>query len=1578
MKFSSINIEGNILSTDLLSKIEDGSELTGQTPSDFGLETGDKVSDSIQSAWAMASNQWQVFKERREQLDEDDYGTTLVRRFWIEPLLDLLGYNPEYERKAEEIMNRPYPISHREIKRGRFPIHIVGFQDKALDAPEKRSTLDVKPSSGITRMSPHAMVQEYLNLTEHLYAIVSNGLQLRVLRDSSRLVKLSYIEFNLEQMMEEGHFSDFRLLFRLVHATRMPLKEGEGSESHFEKFHQESLINGESIRDGLGMAVEDSILQLANGFLQHKNNFNLRELVEDGTLTAKELYQYILRLIYRLLFLMVIEERRLVFSKGIEPSKRNIYYHFYSVNRLRQLAESNIHADKRFTDYWEALKNTFRLFEKDYYGSKLGIKPLGGDLFNVEGIGYLYNCSLDNQTLLQSLKRLGLFKHKETKQYIRVNYANLNVEEFGSVYEGLLEYEPKLIKNGRWVFEFYKGSERSKTGSHYTPDELVQPLIKHSLDHQIKDRIEHPDNFIQGFVFDNKNEHVEKALLDLRVADVACGSGHILLSAARRIGLELARIRTGEDQPSPEAMRKAIRDVITNCIYGVDKNPMAVELCKVALWLEAHNPGEPLNFLDHQIKCGDAIVGMAHFKELMNGVPDEAFKKTGDDDILVASTLLKANKKQRKTGGQLSLATESDVVRDMSMILRSIDRINAMPEQTPEQIDAKQQAYEKFVESGEYWHLKTLADIPISQFYIPKNQANKEKIITDKKYRQFLSGNENLKGIAIAKAQGIANDERIFHWFLEFPEVMDKGGFDCIIGNPPFLGDRRLKGAFGEQFLEWIRYNFTPGATVDLVVYFFIHIYRILKKGGFQSLISTNTVAQGKAREEGLAKIISEGGSINHAVKSMRWPGKAAVEVSLVTIHKGDWQKPFYLSGCITKLITSYLDDSIVIGDPFPLYQNINKSFQGTIVLGSGFVLDQNEAEILIDKNPSNADVIQQYLNGSDLNGQPDQKSTRYVINFRDWPLRRYTNEKWIELEESEKNKIIDRVIKEKIVAFAPPNYQKPVAEDYPDCLELIEKRVKPERTRWKSDKHGNEIVGKFQLRGTLPIYWWRFAETRPKLYQTIEKLERVLVVAQVSKTLGFVFVSVDQTISMMCIILTYEDSSHFSIFQSDLHKEWVHKYGSALKNDIRYTPSDVFDTFPQPHTVNDIVKQKLESIGEKFHSFREKIMLDTQLGLTGLYNLFHSPKPEISLNVGAVDLLKLRQLHEKINLIVLEAYGWDDIKLRLDFYEVDYLPDNDNIRFTIHPDARREILARLLDLNHTIFEEEARQGLHKEEDVEAFYKQKGAVPDDVEFSDKKRRKPKPAQKQEAAEGVQTLFDILDREETMLPFTLDSGIYTINDAKNIINSVLDEKSDKLTYHKVRRWFKELAELNYQGLKDSVDRDIENLRISFHGMIELYVIGVLRDQKFTLRKIMKARDELKRITGKAYPFATNNVRDHLKVSGSSIIFQLPTGEKVELDGTGQINLDLIKHFFTDIYFNTDGIATQIIPSFGDELIIIDPKVEGGKPIVRNNGVWVETIVQSYSGPDSADMILDQYDLEEKELTAALKYSQHYQN
>ena len=660
------------------------------------------------------------------------------------PLLGLLGYQLEYQAKAVELNGKTYAISHRVFNRGNTPLHIIGYREAAdLDRKPERTHI------GAPRMSAHALVQEYLNLHDELYGLVTNGRMLRLLRDSSRLIKLTYLEFDLDRIFTDGLFADFAVLYRLLHATRLPVSHESAADSLIERYHQDSLDSGARIREGLSRAVEQAIRDFANGFLQHPHNDALRSQINTGKLTAEAYYSYLLHLIYRLLFLMVIEERGLVYPSNAQARHRDIYQQYYSLQRLRRLAEKRHLADQRHHDLWLSLLATFKLFESDSTAPKLGLAPLAGDLFNPHAIDILGQSSLGNDVLLGCFKRLSLYQHPDNGQTLRVNYAALNVEEFGSVYEGLLEYQPVfLIESGGVMassdwraangvgmasggsasrnnllaarqsllaeqpplapieFVFKPGQARSATGSHYTPDELVQPLIKHSLDYLLADKLvlarkasagdwqtlkieqrvffemeiygilSGSGNLAAGDEFGRVRIHIDEmlskgrivwhdqpdptrgsvhsgkhsggvgktfdkgistvsadskrqssgignasvaqpagrplqdriggatikgsddfgqtdagpaplalterqlaelwetlplaarysllatqALLSLRVADIACGSGHILLAAARRIATELAIVRTGEEQPSsPFVLRFSCRD----------------------------------------------------------------------------------------------------------------------------------------------------------------------------------------------------------------------------------------------------------------------------------------------------------------------------------------------------------------------------------------------------------------------------------------------------------------------------------------------------------------------------------------------------------------------------------------------------------------------------------------------------------------------------------------------------------------------------------------------------------------------------------------------------------------------------------------------------------------------------------------------------------------------------------------------------------------------------------------------------------------------------------------------------------
>ena len=1269
MIYPSIRIEGAILSPDILDHLDDAA---GQRPADFGLDTGTKVKDEIARAWADAQDYWRIFQRKLETLRPESPATTETRQQWITPLLGLLGYQLEYQAKGVELNGKTYAISHRVTNRGNTPIHIIGACETAgLDRKPERTHI------GAPRMSAHALVQEYLNLHNELYGLVTNGRALRLLRDSSRLIKLSYLEFDLDRIFGDGLFADFAILYRLLHVSRLPANAEAAAESLIERYHQDSLDSGARIREGLSKAVEQAIRDFANGFLVHPANDELRQAIADGKLKPETYYQHLLRLIYRLLFLLVIEERDLVFPPSASGQQRDIYRRYYSLERLRLLSEKRHLADKRHHDLWLAMLATFRLFEAHGPGHKLGLAPLAGDLFSPAAIGPLANATLGNDVLLGCLRALGLYQHPENGQTIRVNYAALNVEEFGSVYEGLLEYEPVFLNlpvgrdssrqnvallnpvginpdlrtpapppfqgegwggdgvktnyqsAGPIEFAFAQGDQRAATGSHYTPDDLVQPLIKHSLDYLIADKLKLPDP--------------AKALLDLLVADISCGSGHILLAAARRIATELAIVRTGEEQPSPSAFRSAIRDVIRNCIYGVDLNPLAVELCKVALWLEAHSPGEPLNFLDHHIKCGNAIVGFARREEAERGVPDEAFKTMPSDDKDTAALLRKRNKQERKDheAGQLPLSPS--LQKQLDDILRGWRDLATLPEHTPDEIEAKKARYLAFSQSEDAWFLNQIAAIPIAQFYLPKAADNLQKFVTDATYRRYWKGEMIPQGQATAEAWSMALRKRFFHWFLEFPEIIGRGGFDCILGNPPYLGGQKLSGTYGSSFCNYVRWEFAPAGLSDLVVYFVRRIYSLLRPGGFTAFITTNSIKDGDVRKDGLEQVLANGGTINMAVRGIKWPGRANLVVSLVALNKGEWRGKQVLDGREVSAISAYFEDTIDVGALKDLQENADQVFQGSIFLGEGFLLTREEATVLTESDPRNKELIFPVLIGQEVNNNPDQNPDRLILNF------------------------LDRTEEE--------------ASSYRIPFEIVTDRVKPGRMAQKNDGAKR--------------YWWRYYRYNQLCYSMVRKLQHCFVASLVTKHLNFSAVPTNYVYTHRLCVFAADRWDLYAIVQSTLHEVWARKYSGALETRLNYSPSDCFVTFPFPESLWQIPSPALANLGERYHEYRRALMRQLWLGLTDIYNLFHtrdltpaqvakvSKKSVEEAEAGYQGILELRRLHRELDIAIRDAYGWTDLDLGHDFHEVETLPENDRVRYTISPAARKEVLKRLLAENH-------------------------------------------------------------------------------------------------------------------------------------------------------------------------------------------------------------------------------------------------------------------------------------------------------
>ena len=1229
MNYTSIRIEGAILSPDILGQVE---EFPGQGPSDFALDAGVKVKDEIARAWADAQDYWRIFQRKLETVKGN--ATTETRNLWMVPLLSLLRYEIEYQPRGTELDGRIYAISHRATNRADTPVQIIGACDPA--------GLDKKPTNATRRMSAHALVQEFLNLHDQLYGLVTDGHVLRLLRDSSRLVKQSYLEFDLDRIFTDGLFADFAVLYRLLHATRLPLINDTAAESLIERYHQDSLDSGTRIREGLSKAVEQAILDFGNGFLSHPDNDAPHKAAANGDLSAGDYYQQLLRLVYRLLFLMVIEERDMVFPADAPRSRRDIHQRFYSVTRLRHLSEKRYLADPRSHDLWLALQACFSLFEAEGPGAKLGIAPLAGDLFSAEAMGSLAGCTLGNDVLLGCLRSLGLYRHPDSGQLVRVNYAALNVEEFGSVYEGLLDYEPEFTSEGGELrFGFRRGGQRAATGSHYTPDDLVQPLIRHSLDHLITERL--------------KADDPEAALLGLRVADIACGSGHILLAAARRIATELAVVRTGEEQPSPPAYRAALRDAIRHCIYGVDLNPLAVELCKVALWLEAHIPGQPLNFLDHHIKCGNAIVGFARRDELGQGVPTDAFKTLPGDDKEVAAAYRKKNKEEIQHQKQVSLDFNPELRGHLDAVLEEWQSLSALPEKTPAQIDAKKERFSTLAQGQHAGLLRAIADIPVAQFYIPKVPGNEANLVTDSEFRGYWHGQQAPRGRGADAARALGEQRRLFHWFLEFPEIMERGGFDCILGNPPYLGGQALSGTYGHAFCECMKWRYAPTGLSELVVYFLRRIYDLLRDGGITAIITTNSIVDGDVRKDGLEQVVAAGAQINMAVRGMKWPGTANLVVSLLALHKGEWSGPRMLDNQPAAIINTFFEESDDLGEPLECPEGDEAMFMGTIYLGDGFVLDQSQSAELYACGVSN-DAIRSLLNGKEVNSSPRQVPERKIIFL----------EQYETLRDAESH--------------------EPVAVDH------LRTHVRPDRLVQKNER--------------AKARWWRYYRFNEVCYGNLRLLETCFVAARTTKHLSFSAMLTDYVYSDALYVFTTDRWDLFAVVQSTLHEVWARKYSGSLKQDLRYSPSKCFDTFAFPAGLWKTADSSIADLGERYHAHRKELMLSVWLGLTKIYNLFHARdlSPELVAEVSKKDadtaaagfeaLLELRRLHVELDLAVRNAYGWQDLDLEHGFHDVETLPENDRGRHTISPAARREVLKRLLAENHARTKSEAKNAL--------------------------------------------------------------------------------------------------------------------------------------------------------------------------------------------------------------------------------------------------------------------------------------------
>ena len=660
--YPSIRIEGGLLGSELLDQVC-AADVPGQKAADFGLGPKRNLMDEIAAVFADAKSQWGIFQNRLARMSGDELATTETRKQWVEPFLSLLGYNAQPNPSAFEVDGQKFFVSHRAGEAADAPpVHIVGAGQE----------LGRVPLSGRPRLAPHSLVQEYLNRTDHVWGIVTNGLVLRLLRDSTLVRRQAYIEFDLKAIFEEQRFHDFIALYRLLHRSRLPSGMADASECLLERYHAQTVVQGGRVREHLREGVEECLKILGNGFLSRPENLELRTKLQSKDISSEQFYRELLRLVYRFLFLLVSEDRGLI-------SPNPVYRDHYGVARLRRLLDVPA-AWTDHSDLWLSLRTLFRLFQDDKLSTLLDLAPLNGELFANQTLD---GCIIHNRDLLRAFWFLAYYQESSTAPARRVNYAALDVEELGSVYESLLEFHPDVAKDsaGALHFDLIFGSDRKTTGSYYTAPELVNQVIIDALDPLIAERLKAaPDAAAK-----------RRALLSLKVIDPACGSGHFLLSAARHIGKELARVQTGEDEPAPERVREAIRDVIGHCIYGVDKNPLAVDLCRVALWIESHSAGKPLSFLDHRIRPGDSLVGIYDLDTLNQPIPDAAFKPLAGDDKAVAREIGARNREESK--GQVQELLGLSVTRSAREVLnRAVERsrsVDAIPDESPADIHRK-------------------------------------------------------------------------------------------------------------------------------------------------------------------------------------------------------------------------------------------------------------------------------------------------------------------------------------------------------------------------------------------------------------------------------------------------------------------------------------------------------------------------------------------------------------------------------------------------------------------------------------------------------------------------------------------------------------------------------------------------------------------------------------------------------------------------------------------------------------------------------------------------------------------------
>ena len=1193
--------------------------------------------------------------------------------------------------------------------------------------------------------TPHAKFERLLRETKVPVGLLVNGMCLRLVY-APRGETSGYATFSISEMTQVAGRPIFAALHMLLCEERL---FSLGEKQRLPAILADSRKYQNHVSNELAQQVLAALYELLRGF-QAADEATKGELLRAVLAeNSNHVYSGSLTVLMRLVFILYAEDRGLMSS---DP----VYTNFYSVTGLFE----RLRADAgRFPDTmdqrhgaWAQLLTLFRLvYEGGSHGS-LSIPARKGYLFDPDRYNFLEGREwrtprrmLDKAASVPRVSDGVIFRVLNNLLILdgeRLSYRALDVEQIGSVYETIMGFglevaqgrsiaiKPKkshgapttinletllatkpaernkwlkantdqelsgqaatalkdastvedllaaldrriaknvtsnVVAKGAMVFQ--PSDERRRSGSHYTPRSLTEPIVRTTLRPILEQLGEKP---------------TADRIQALNVCDPAMGSGAFLVEVCRQLGDELVKAWHVHQcvpklPPDEDELLHARRLIAQQCLYGVDKNPMAVDLSKLSLWLATLAKDHPFTFLDHSLRCGDSLVGLSR-------------------DQIVAFHWLPKDQKHLL---QMELTTQ---------IVRATEarrNILAAPESTP--YANQQRALAVADEALD--RVRRLGDLVIAAFFLADKSRQREENLGV--HLSLVTRSRGKDGRAEDIAEWLRIVESLhggdhplqpFHWQIEFPEVFTidakgtlTGGFDAIVGNPPFAGKNTLINGNREGYLDWLKtIHEESHGNADLVAHFFRRSFNLLRPQGCLGLIATNTIGQGDTRSTGLRWICTHDGTIYAALKRYRWPGAAAVVVSVVHVVNGWLPGPFVLDGREVPIITAYLFHAGGHENPATLQSNASKSFQGSILLGMGFTFDDTDRtgsanplsmkHELIAKDPRNAERIFAYIGGEEVNDSPTHTPSRYVINFVDWPLRRTDlGDSWAKADDEKRNRWFRSGI-------TPLDYPGPVANDYPDLLRIVEQNVKPERER-QNDEYGRRR-------------WWHFLRPRPELHATIAGLQRVMLCSRIANAFAFTFMPNGVVLNEKIVVFPFDSDAPFCVIQCRVHESWARSFSSTLKDDLQYTPSECFETFPfldglldSSPTTDTPHLTTLEIVGREYYEFRAALMVRNNEGLTKTYNRFHDPAER------SADILQLRELHAAMDHAVLEAYGWHDLtQIATCEFLLDYEEDEDDEeasssrrrkkpwRYRWPDDFRDEVLARLLELNKQRAEQE-------------------------------------------------------------------------------------------------------------------------------------------------------------------------------------------------------------------------------------------------------------------------------------------------